>query len=196
VRRPRLLHWVVRPGRRLERRRCPRLPSTCNRRVDRPWSPLWPASLFSSGRALSCGHRRGYSTDARHDSDSSGTRRGWRRDRPQWRTLAIGAGFGGNLTPIGSAAGVLMLSLGRRWDAPITVRCWFESGLPATLVSCAVGKSVPTGHAHIRTHPRASLERPCSAVAAAFYGHYATEQAGRVRYHVSSRRRDSARRYP
>ena len=56
-----------------------------------------------------------------------------------WWALAIGAGFGGNLTPIGSAAGVLMLSLGRRWGTPITVRRWFESGLPATLVSCAVG---------------------------------------------------------
>ncbi len=58
---------------------------------------------------------------------------------PLWWALAIGAGFGGNLTPIGSAAGVLMLSLSRRWDAPITVRRWFESALPATLVSCAVG---------------------------------------------------------
>ena len=58
---------------------------------------------------------------------------------PLWWALAIGAGFGGNLTPIGSAAGVLMLSLGRRWDTPITVRRWFESALPATLVSCAVG---------------------------------------------------------
>jgi Na+/H+ antiporter NhaD/arsenite permease-like protein len=58
---------------------------------------------------------------------------------PLWWALAIGAGFGGNLTPIGSAAGVLMLSLGRRWGTPITVRRWFETGLPATLVSCAVG---------------------------------------------------------
>ncbi|MEI6171649.1 MAG: ArsB/NhaD family transporter [bacterium] len=58
---------------------------------------------------------------------------------PLWWALAIGAGFGGNLTPIGSAAGVLMLSLGRRWGPPITVRRWFESALPATLVSCAVG---------------------------------------------------------
>jgi len=58
---------------------------------------------------------------------------------PLWWALAIGAGFGGNLTPIGSAAGVLMLSLGRRWGTPITMRRWFESALPATLVSCAVG---------------------------------------------------------
>jgi Na+/H+ antiporter NhaD/arsenite permease-like protein len=58
---------------------------------------------------------------------------------PLWWALAIGAGFGGNLTPIGSAAGVLMLSLGKRWDTPITVRRWFASALPATLVSCAVG---------------------------------------------------------
>jgi len=58
---------------------------------------------------------------------------------PLWWALAIGAGFGGNLTPIGSAAGVLMLSLGRRWDTPITVRRWFESALPATVVSCAIG---------------------------------------------------------
>jgi Na+/H+ antiporter NhaD/arsenite permease-like protein len=58
---------------------------------------------------------------------------------PLWWALAIGAGFGGNLTPIGSAAGVLMLSQSRRWESPITVRRWFESALPATLVSCAIG---------------------------------------------------------
>ncbi len=58
---------------------------------------------------------------------------------PLWWALAIGAGFGGNLTPIGSAAGVLMLSLSRRANTPISVRRWFESALPATLVSCAVG---------------------------------------------------------
>ena len=58
---------------------------------------------------------------------------------PLWWALAIGAGFGGNLTPIGSAAGVLLLSMGKRWDTPITVRRWFEKALPATLVSCAVG---------------------------------------------------------
>jgi len=58
---------------------------------------------------------------------------------PLWWALAIGAGFGGNLTPIGSAAGVLMLSQSRRWESPITVRRWFASALPATLVSCALG---------------------------------------------------------
>jgi hypothetical protein len=31
-----------------------------------------------------------------------------------------------------------VLPLGR-WGTPITVRRWFESALPATLVSCAVG---------------------------------------------------------
>jgi Na+/H+ antiporter NhaD/arsenite permease-like protein len=56
-----------------------------------------------------------------------------------WWALAIGAGFGGNLTPVGSAAGVLMLSCSRRWAAPISVRQWFQSALPATPVSCAVG---------------------------------------------------------
>jgi hypothetical protein len=34
--------------------------------------------------------------------------------------------------------GALVLPLGR-WGTPITVRRWFESALPATLVSCAVG---------------------------------------------------------
>jgi Na+/H+ antiporter NhaD/arsenite permease-like protein len=58
---------------------------------------------------------------------------------PLWWALAIGAGFGGNLTPIGSAAGVLMLSFSKRCEMPITVRSWFASALPATLVSCAVG---------------------------------------------------------
>ena len=37
------------------------------------------------------------------------------------------------------AMGVRLRPLLGRWGTPITVRRWFESALPATLVSCAVG---------------------------------------------------------
>jgi len=61
---------------------------------------------------------------------------------PLWWALAIGAGFGGNGTPIGSAAGVLILSIGERTGFPISFRQWLRGGLPTTVASCLVGSLV------------------------------------------------------
>lgn len=60
---------------------------------------------------------------------------------PLWWALAIGAGFGGNGTPIGSAAGVLIVSISERAGAPISVREWLRTGVPATLASCVIGSA-------------------------------------------------------
>lgn len=61
---------------------------------------------------------------------------------PLWWALAIGAGFGGNATPIGASANILTIALSERAGYPITFRTWLWSGTIVTLVSCAVGTLV------------------------------------------------------
>jgi len=46
---------------------------------------------------------------------------------PLWWALAIGAGFGGNGTPIGSSAGVVVMGLTDRTSHPITFKSWIKS---------------------------------------------------------------------
>jgi Na+/H+ antiporter NhaD/arsenite permease-like protein len=58
---------------------------------------------------------------------------------PLWWALAIGAGFGGNATPIGASANLITIALSERAGYPITFRMWLRSGSIVTLVSCAVG---------------------------------------------------------
>jgi Na+/H+ antiporter NhaD/arsenite permease-like protein len=55
-----------------------------------------------------------------------------------WWTVAFGAGFGGNGTVIGSSASVMVVSLSKRTDTPITSALWTRRALPAMLASCAV----------------------------------------------------------
>jgi Na+/H+ antiporter NhaD/arsenite permease-like protein len=57
---------------------------------------------------------------------------------PLWWALALGAGFGGNGTPIGSTANVVTVSLSEKTRTPITTRVWLRSGLPVMLATCAV----------------------------------------------------------
>jgi Na+/H+ antiporter NhaD/arsenite permease-like protein len=57
---------------------------------------------------------------------------------PLWWALALGAGFGGNGTPIGSTANVVTVSLSEKTRHPITSRIWMRSGLPVMLATCVV----------------------------------------------------------
>lgn len=57
---------------------------------------------------------------------------------PLWWALALGAGFGGNGTPIGSTANVVTVALSEKTRTPITTRLWLRSGFPVMLVTCAV----------------------------------------------------------
>lgn len=57
---------------------------------------------------------------------------------PLYWALALGAGFGGNGTPIGSTANVITVSFSEKTRTPITTRIWLRSGLPVMLVTCAV----------------------------------------------------------
>jgi Na+/H+ antiporter NhaD/arsenite permease-like protein len=61
---------------------------------------------------------------------------------PLWWALAIGAGFGGNATPIGASANIITMALSERAGYPITFRMWLRSGTIVTLVSCTVGTVV------------------------------------------------------
>jgi Na+/H+ antiporter NhaD/arsenite permease-like protein len=56
-----------------------------------------------------------------------------------WWALAMGVGFGGNGTPIGSTANVVVVSKSEETDDPITFMKWFKSGTVATLATCVVG---------------------------------------------------------
>ncbi len=56
-----------------------------------------------------------------------------------WWALAMGVGFGGNGTPIGSTANVVVVSKSEETDDPITFMKWFKSGTIATIATCLVG---------------------------------------------------------
>jgi Na+/H+ antiporter NhaD/arsenite permease-like protein len=58
---------------------------------------------------------------------------------PLWWALALGVGFGGNGTPIGSTAGVLAVSLSDKTRHPITFKVWLRSGSVVMLTTCFVG---------------------------------------------------------
>lgn len=55
-----------------------------------------------------------------------------------WWALILGVGFGGNGTPIGSSAGLIVMSKSEETDQPITFKTWMKSGLVATFVSLLV----------------------------------------------------------
>jgi Na+/H+ antiporter NhaD/arsenite permease-like protein len=57
---------------------------------------------------------------------------------PLWWALALGAGFGGNGTPIGTTANVIVVKLSNRTRNPITTQMWLRTGLPVMLVTCLV----------------------------------------------------------
>ena len=57
---------------------------------------------------------------------------------PLWWALALGAGFGGNGTPIGSTANVIAVKLSERTRSPISTQLWLKTGLPVMIVVCLV----------------------------------------------------------
>ncbi len=57
---------------------------------------------------------------------------------PLFWALAMGAGFGGNATPIGSSANVMTVAISERGTHPITAREWVKVGLPVMLITCTI----------------------------------------------------------
>ena len=57
---------------------------------------------------------------------------------PLFWALAMGAGFGGNATPIGSSANVMTVAISERGPRPITTKEWIRVGLPVMIMTCVV----------------------------------------------------------
>jgi Na+/H+ antiporter NhaD/arsenite permease-like protein len=58
---------------------------------------------------------------------------------PLWWALALGAGFGGNGTIIGSASNLVTVAVSEKTRTPITSVTWMRAGLPVMIATCAVG---------------------------------------------------------
>ncbi len=58
---------------------------------------------------------------------------------PLWWALALGAGLGGNLTLIGSSAGVVAAGISAKFGFRITFNQWFKIGLPFTISTVFIG---------------------------------------------------------
>jgi len=55
-----------------------------------------------------------------------------------WWALALGVGFGGNATPVGATANVIVMSMSEHAGSPITTKQWLKTGVASTVVSCSV----------------------------------------------------------
>jgi len=58
---------------------------------------------------------------------------------PLWWALAVGVGFGANLTPLGSASNVVIVSLSDSLGEKLTFRRWATSGTLIALAGCGLG---------------------------------------------------------
>ncbi|MFQ6052165.1 MAG: SLC13 family permease [Candidatus Hydrothermarchaeota archaeon] len=57
---------------------------------------------------------------------------------PLWWALALGVGFGGNGTPIGSSANVVTLGISEKYGYPISFGRWLRAGVPVMIVSIII----------------------------------------------------------
>jgi Na+/H+ antiporter NhaD/arsenite permease-like protein len=57
---------------------------------------------------------------------------------PLWWALALGVGFGGNATPVGATANVIVISCSEKSGTPISSRAWMKRGLPTALAACTI----------------------------------------------------------
>lgn len=55
-----------------------------------------------------------------------------------WWALVFGVGFGGNGSPIGSTAGIIVTTKSEQTDEPITFKKWLSYGAPATAVGLVI----------------------------------------------------------
>ena len=61
---------------------------------------------------------------------------------PLYWALAIGCGFGGNATPIGSSANVMTLAISERGGHKISTKEWLGVGVPVMIITCTIGSIV------------------------------------------------------
>jgi len=62
--------------------------------------------------------------------------------QPIWWAVALGTGIGGNATPIGSTANVVVIAISERTDRAITDREWLSVGIPTVIVSTLVASAL------------------------------------------------------
>lgn len=55
-----------------------------------------------------------------------------------WWALVFGVGFGGNGSPIGSTANVIVVSKSEQTDTPITFKMWLKGGTIIMLLTCTI----------------------------------------------------------
>lgn len=55
-----------------------------------------------------------------------------------WWALVFGVGFGGNATPIGSSAGVIVSCKSEQTENPISFKDWFKIGAPTTVAGLII----------------------------------------------------------
>ncbi len=58
---------------------------------------------------------------------------------PLWWALAIGVGFGANLTPLGSASNVVVATLSESAGTHLSLRSWLRSGTATAIISLILG---------------------------------------------------------
>ncbi len=85
-----------------------------------------------------------------------------------WWALVFGVGFGGNGSPIGSSAGVIVVAKSEKTAHPISFITWMKQGLP-TMVACLVVSTLALVlfTEHFSTHEgavAAHVEAPTEAV--------------------------------
>ena len=61
---------------------------------------------------------------------------------PLYWALAIGCGFGGNATPIGSSANVMTIAISERGGHKISTKEWIGVGVPVMIITCTIGSIV------------------------------------------------------
>ncbi len=61
---------------------------------------------------------------------------------PLYWALAIGCGFGGNATPIGSSANVMTIAISERGGHKISTKEWLAVGVPIMIITCTIGSIV------------------------------------------------------
>ena len=60
---------------------------------------------------------------------------------PLWWALALGVGFGANMTPIGAASNVFIVSLADSVGKPLTFKKWLRNGSTVAFATCVVGSA-------------------------------------------------------
>ena len=70
-----------------------------------------------------------------------------------WWALAFGVGFGGNGSPIGSTAGVIVVAKSEKTDNPITFIDWMKQGVPTMILGLFIATAALTLFTeHFMTH--------------------------------------------